>query len=84
MWEVQGSGTGQGATITVNGETKAVENGANFKDTVLAAARTYGLGKFRLFLNDEEITPNVAPATVQAGHVIRLVAFDVAGAPWSV
>jgi len=79
MWEVESTGNGNGATITVNGQTKAVTVGANFKDTVIAAAREYGLGKFRLFLNEEEITPNVAPATILSGHVIRLVAFDVAG-----
>ncbi len=81
MWEVEptGNGSDNTATITVNGQTKEVAVGANFKDTVIGAAREFGLGKFRLFINDEETTPNVAPATVQGGHQIRLVAFDVAG-----
>ena len=80
MWETTTTGNGNGtATITVNGQTNPVEVGANFKETVINAAREYGLGKFRLFLNDEEILPSQAPATVQAGHEIRLVAFDVAG-----
>lgn len=79
MWEVQNTGNGEGATITVNGQTKPVTVGANFKETVLAAAREYGLGKFRLYLNDEEILPSQAPATVENGHAIRLVPFDVAG-----
>ena len=81
MWEVAetNGGGGNGATITVNGQTNPVEVGAVFKDTVIEAARNYGLGKFRLYLNDEEILPSQAPATVAANHAIRLVPFDVAG-----
>ncbi len=79
MWEVQAGATGTGASITVNGQTNPVQVGANFKETVIGAAREYGLGKFRLFLNDEEILPSQAPAIVADGHAIKLVAFDVAG-----
>ena len=78
MWEVQAGGNG-GASITVNGQTNALEVGSNFKEAVIGAAREYGLGKFRLFLNDEEILPSQAPALVADGHAIKLVAFDVAG-----
>ncbi len=80
MWEVTESGNGStGATMTVNGQTKPVTVGINFKDAVIEAAREYGLGKFRLFLNDEEILPSQAPALVADGMAIRLVPFDVAG-----
>lgn len=81
VWDVatNGEGGGAGASINVNGQTNAVEVGANFKDTVIGAAREYGLGKFRLYLNDEEILPSQAPATVSTGDAIRLVPFDVAG-----
>ena len=78
MWEVEASGGGE-ATIEVNGQVTPVEVGGNFKETVIAKAQEYGLGKFRLFLNDEEILPSQAPATISAGDKIKLVAFDVAG-----
>lgn len=79
MWEVQAGAAGSGATIEVNGQVTPVTVGAIFKDTVIENARKYGLGKFRLFLNDEEILPSQAPATIADGHRIKLVAFDVAG-----
>jgi hypothetical protein len=84
MWEVEATGNGEGATITVNGQTNAVEVGANFKETVIGAAQKFGLGKFRLFLKESgqaeaEIKPSEAPALVAEGHAIRLVPFDVAG-----
>jgi hypothetical protein len=80
MWEVQnGNGGGANPTITVNGQTSNIEVGANFKETVIGSARQYGLGKFRLYINDVETLPANAPPTVEAGHQIRLVPFDVAG-----
>lgn len=79
MWEVDAVATGSGATITVNGQTKPVTVGDVFKDTVIKAAQDYSLGKFRLFLNDEEILPSQAPALIADGMAIKLVPFDVAG-----
>ena len=78
-WDVTTNGGGGAASINVNGQDSNVNVGDNFKDTVITKAREYGLGKFRLFLNDEEILPSQAPATVSAGDAIRLVPFDVAG-----
>ena len=80
MWETDVVTTGgSGASIEVNGQVTPVAVGGVFKDVVIENARKYGLGKFRLFLNDEEILPSQAPATIQDGHAIKLVAFDVAG-----
>ena len=82
MWETNDGAVAnadQTATITVNGQTRNVDVGSNFKDTVINTAKEYGLGKFRLFLNEEEILPSQAPATVEAGMAIKLVPFDVAG-----
>lgn len=79
MWEVAESGGSGTASIEVNGQESPVEVGGNFKDVVISNASKYGLGKFRLFLNGEEILPSQAPATITAGDKIRLVPFDVAG-----
>lgn len=79
MWEVQSTENGNGATINVNGQTSTIDVGANFKELVITKAREYGLGKFRLYINDVETLPPNAPATVENGMAIRLVPFDVAG-----
>ena len=80
MWEVSETNCGSGsATIEVNGQVTPVNVGDVFKDVVIEKAREYGLGKFRLFLNEEEILPSQAPATIAPNHAIKLVAFDVAG-----
>ncbi len=77
MWN--DSTSGASATINVNGQTKNIASGTNFKEVVLENAREYGLGKFRLFLDEVEILPTAAPELVADGMAIRLVAFDVAG-----
>jgi len=80
MWDVTvNENETQGAFITVNGQRTRVEVGANFKDTVISKAKEYGLGKFRLFLNEEEILPSQAPATIEESMEIKLVPYDVAG-----
>lgn len=82
MWETNDGSVAVSSstpTITVNGQTRDISAGASFKDTVVATAKEYGLGKFRLFLNDEEILPSQAPATIEAGMRIKLTPFDVAG-----
>ena len=80
VWDVATTnGNGEGATITVNGQTSDLTVGGNFKEQVIAKAREYGLGKFRLYINDAETNPQEAPATVVGGMAVKLVPFDVAG-----
>jgi hypothetical protein len=53
--------------------------GESFVDGVLRKAREYNLGKFRVFLNDEEIEPEDAPEFISEGDVVQLVKYDTAG-----
>lgn len=66
-------------TLNINGSDRALTPGADFAETIIAAAREAGLGKFRVFLNDSEIDPEDAPETIEAGMRIKLTPFEVAG-----
>jgi len=68
-----------GTYIEVNGATIDVEPGSNLKEVVIRTARDAGLGKFRVFLNGEEVKPSQAPEVFNEGDVVRLAAYDVAG-----
>lgn len=72
-------GAGTGTYIEVNGAQLAVEPGAVMRDTIIMTAREAGLGKFRVYLNGQEIKPSQAPETFVEGDQVRLLPFDVAG-----
>jgi len=68
-----------GPFIRVNGSNIDVEEGASFKDTVKATAMDAGLGKFRVFLNGEEVKPSEAPDVFDENTRVELRQYDVAG-----
>lgn len=70
----------ESTTLTVNGSTSSVEPGSDFKQAVIGAARDAGLGKFRVFLDGEEIDPADAPATIEEGMAVEIKPYEEAGA----
>lgn len=66
-------------TLTINGSTRTVDNGTNFREAVINAARDAGLGKFRVILNGREIDPANAPANLEAGMSLEIRPYEVAG-----
>lgn len=66
--------------IRVNGSNVALEPGSSLIETVKSQAKDAGLGKFRVFMNGEEIRPSEAPDTIAAGTKLELRPYDVAGA----
>ena len=70
----------QGDTsIRVNGSDLQLTPGANFVDTVKSVARDSQMGKFRLFVNGNEMKPSEAPSVVEEGMKLELRPYDVAG-----
>lgn len=65
--------------IRVNGANVPIEPGTSFISAVKGAAQSAGLGKFRVFLNDNEIKPSESPEIVEAGSRMELRPYDVAG-----
>ena len=65
--------------IRVNGSDRAIEPGASMVSTIKETARDAGLGKFRVFLDGQEIRPSEAPDTITEGMGLELRPFDVAG-----
>lgn len=64
----------------VNGSTLNLTPGADFKVTLKNLAADAGFGKFRVFLNGNEISPSESPSVVNEGDKIELRPYDVAGA----
>lgn len=65
--------------IRVNGSDRQIEVGASLVSIIKETARDAGLGKFRVFLDGQEIRPSEAPDTVTEGMGLELRPFDVAG-----
>lgn len=65
--------------IRVNGMNYDVRPGASFKETVLSYAKDAGLGKFRVFMNGEELGKSSAPGEFTEGMRVDLRPYDVAG-----
>jgi len=65
--------------VRVNGSESPLTVGANFAQTIKDVARDAGLGKFRVFLNGEEVRPSSAPDTIQEGMGLELRPYDTAG-----
>lgn len=68
-----------GAFLRVNGARVSVDVGASFIETVKDEARKAGLGKFRAYLNGNEIKPSQAPSNIEEGMMIEVRPYDVAG-----
>jgi hypothetical protein len=71
--------TGASTYIIVNGESFRLDAGASFTDTVQRFSRDAGYGKFRVFMNGNEIRPSQAPDTISEGDKLELRPFDIAG-----
>lgn len=65
--------------IRVNGSDRQIDVGSSLTSVIKETARDAGLGKFRVFLNGEEIRPSEAPDVVEEGMGLELRPFDVAG-----
>lgn len=65
--------------IYVNGSFMAVDEGESFASTVKSAAVEAGMGKFRVLMNGEEITPGDAPDTFVEGTKVEIRPYEVAG-----
>ena len=79
MWEVTNNQATAATTMEVNGDTRNIEAGANLKEVVIAAARDAGFGKFRFYINGEEVLPQNAPVLIEAGKAYKISPYDVAG-----
>jgi hypothetical protein len=78
MWEVTNQNQAA-TTLEVNGDVRTIEAGANLKEVVIAAAREAGFGKFRFYINGEEVLPQNAPSLIEAGKAYKIAPYDVAG-----
>ena len=65
--------------IRVNGSDRQIEVGSSMVSVIKETARDAGLGKFRVFLDGQEIRPSEAPDQVTEGMGLELRPFDVAG-----
>ena len=65
--------------MRINNSNISVVPGSSFKEVVKAHALDAGLGKFRVFLNGEEVKPSQAPELVAEGSQMELRPYDVAG-----
>lgn len=63
----------------VNGAPMPVTPGSNFRETLVSLSRDAGLGKFRVYLNGNEIKPSQAPDTISEGDRVEIRPYDVAG-----
>jgi len=77
MWEVES--VESNATMEVNGDVQSVEVGSDLKEVVLAAARDAGYGKFRFYIDGDEVLPQNAPSLVENGKAYKITPYDVAG-----
>ena len=68
------------ATVAiVNGSPMPITPGDSFRETLISLSRDAGLGKFRVFLNGNEIKPSQAPDLVSEGDRVEIRPYDVAG-----
>ena len=65
--------------IRVNGSDLPLNPGDNLMNAVKETARNAGLGKFRVFLDGQEIRPSEAPDVIVEGMHLETRPFDVAG-----
>ena len=65
--------------IFVNGSKIGVNPGDSFQNLILETAKGAGLGKFRVVLNGNEVSPGDAPDKIEEGSHMELLPYDVAG-----
>lgn len=63
----------------INGALVPLEVGASFVGSVMQLVADAGMGKFRVFLNGDEIDSEDAPSIVEAEMQLQIVAYDEAG-----
>jgi len=64
--------------VRVNGSDVKIEPGANFAEAVKSVAENADFGKFRVFLNGEEVKPSTSPDVFEAGMRAEIRPFDKA------
>lgn len=65
--------------VKIAGTTIPVEPGASFRDTIKQVSLDAGFGKYRVYLNGNEIRPSEAPQVFNTGDVVEVRPFDTAG-----
>lgn len=73
-WNTEGT-----AKVTIRGNSHSVEVGSNFAETILEFARNESLGKFRVFLNGQEVQPEDAKEFFEDGDEAEVRPYDWAG-----
>jgi len=66
--------------VRVNGSNVTIEPGASFAEAVKNVAENAEFGKFRVFLNGEEVKPSTAPNIFEAGMKAEIRPYDKAAA----
>lgn len=79
MWEIQESENNVETTLEINGSVTPINPGDNLKEVVINSARNAGFGKFRFYIDGEEVLPQNAPLTIEAGKAYKITPYDVAG-----
>jgi hypothetical protein len=77
MWEVES--VESSSTMEVNGDVTEVSVGVDLKELVLETASNAGYGKFRFYIDDEEVMPQDAPSLTEANKSYKITPYDVAG-----
>lgn len=67
--------------VRVNGSVRQIDTGADLVNTIKTVAQQSKLGKFRLYLNGNEVFPeDELPSQVQEGMQFDMKPYDKAGA----
>ena len=64
--------------IRVNGSDVKIEPGVSFAESIKNVALDAEFGKFRVFLNDEEVKPSEAPDVFESGMKAEIRPYDKA------
>jgi len=64
--------------VRVNGSDVRVEPGMNFAEAIKDVALNAEFGKFRVFLNNEEVKPSTAPDVFESGMKAEIRPYDKA------
>jgi hypothetical protein len=67
-----------GALVRINGANLPIEVGSSFRETVVHMAQEAGFGKFRVFMNGEEVKPSASPELITEGTRMEIRPFDPA------
>ena len=76
--EVGASTPRLGAQVKINGATLPLEVGSSLRETVVHMAQEAGFGKFRVFMNGEEVKPSASPELIAEGTRMEIRPFDPA------